>query len=144
MSTDINKRDVWLQQIDNIFKTETKEDYEIFLDIISLALATKTNSDLSKAYKAIGIEKLGELINAFSGKTITFPDKLEFRDVLVVSACYYLKEVQGLSWDEIKAQLPYQDISSIKYGKMIIKLSDTIKSQIATLMKSNEGYRYEE
>jgi hypothetical protein len=138
----MNKK-IWNKQVEEIFRQETPEDYQIYLNIINLALYNKDNSDLSNLYKSIGLEKFGEVINRFSGKTITFPNKNEFKELLILSTCYYLKEIKKLSWDEIKLEVPYQDISSIKYGKQISKLTAKVQEELKNIFQSTEGYIHE-
>ena len=136
------KKEIWSQQVNDIFKKETPDDYEIFLDIISIAL--DTTKDMSKLYHVIGLELLADIVTNFSGRTIVVPDKLEFRNMIITATCYYLKEIKGMTWDEIKNELPLQEISSIKYGKQIIKLNDKIKAEIASIFSANEGFKYEQ
>jgi len=143
MRKKVMTKKIWNKQIENIFKTETPEDYQIYLNIINIVLYNKECTDLSNLYKAVGLEKFGEIINRFSGKTVTFPNKDEFKELLILSTCYYLKEIKKLSWDEIKQEIPYQDISSIKYGKQISKLNTKVQEELKNIFLSAEGYIHE-
>jgi len=135
----MNKKDVWINQIDDLFSKDEPEDYEIFLNIISIALYGKENPTLGTLYKEVGLENLGKIVTRFSGKTITIPDKFEFRDLIIASTCYFLKEIKHMDWDQIKKELPYQDISSIKYGKQIVKLNNKISDELLDLFSLNDS-----
>lgn len=134
---------IWLNQIDSIFSKETPDDYQIFLNIISIALFGKEDTVLSTLYKCVGLEGLGEIVNALSNQTITIPNKHDFKDTLITAMCYYLKEIKHMDWDSIKNEIKYNDVSSIKYGKQIAKMNAKIIEQLNSVLVASEGKKHE-
>jgi len=94
---------------------------KVIEDLIKLSLlknATK-NEDLiifAEIYKALGVESFTSLISLVDGRTLEFPPKEEFKDMLITVLCYYYKEVEHKDWDEIKSIIGDPDLNSIKHG----------------------------
>jgi len=93
----------------------------IVSDLIKLSLmkkASKNQSNLiyTELYNLLGLEKFTELISLVDGQTITLPTKEEFKDTVITVLCYYYRDVLGMDWSDIKANLGIPDINTIKQG----------------------------
>jgi hypothetical protein len=86
----------------------------------------------------LGIEKFMDFMNTFQGKKIIMPSKEDFKDTLVISLCYYYRDVEKKSWEDVKSLLNLPDLSSIKYGVKLGQLSDFIQKQCTILAKKEE------
>lgn len=135
MIFDNNKpKTLWEDRIKEILQTHSKTEMEQLIDLVSMVIYNQGNDDLSRLYYDVGLESFSKIIALFSQRTIKFPDREEFQDLLMTALCYYYKEVQKMSWDEIKAIFNFKEFSSIKYGKGIAKLNavigDSVRDQL--------------
>jgi hypothetical protein len=117
-------------QLNRLFARESTDQTHGLLSIASVILfQDPNNKELAQIYQAIGIENFAKLVNIFNGRTITFFKRSEFEDALILALCYFMKEVEGKEWEEIKRILPFE-ISPISIGNKISILNRSIKSSI--------------
>lgn len=139
---------LWEERIREIIKEQPKSDMEKLLDLVSIALYSQKNDDLSKLYSEIGLNNFAKVINLFSQRTIRFPDKNDLQDTIMTSLCYYFREIRGLSWDEIKKIFNFREFSSIKYGKGISKMKsimeDVLHDKLEDIYGEEFDYYFEE
>lgn len=90
-------------------------------ELIKLSLLKNASKDedlvvFAEIYKALGVEDFTTLISLIDGRTLTFPSRDEFQELLTTVLCYYYKEVENKDWDEIKSIIGDPDLNSIKHG----------------------------
>lgn len=133
-------KNLWEEQLNEIFEKEKHTDMELFLNIIALMLHDRFDEQISKLYSTVSnVELFTKIINTFSGMTLQIPEREEFKETLSIALSYYYKKIKDMSWDDIKKELPFDDITTIKAGKGIAKLDKTIKERLNTLLEK-QGY----
>lgn len=85
----------------------------------------------SEIYNLLGPEKFTALVSLLDGKQLKLPTKKSFKDTLMVALCYYFRNIEKKSWDEVKQILGCQDLNTIKIGIKIGKLEE----QLAEMMQ---------
>lgn len=131
------------EQLEQYFKAQEKADKEVLNQIILYIyyLESKSaNSDLFILARLLPSEMLYKLISYYDGDVLKMPTKDEFKKAYVVSICFYLKEIKGWTWEQIKqffpANVDYDDIiSSISLGKRINKIKEVLGNDIVKLLK---------
>ncbi len=98
-----------------------KETSHIIEELIKLSLLKNASKDedlviFAEIYKSLGVENFTTLINLIDGRTLSFPSKEEFKELLITVLCYYYKEVENKNWDDIKSLIGDPDLNSIKHG----------------------------
>ena len=98
-----------------------KETSHVIEELIKLSLLKNASKDedlvvFAEVYKSLGVEKFTTLINLIDGRTLEFPTKEEFKELLITVLCYYYKEVENKDWDDIKSIIGDPDLNSIKHG----------------------------
>jgi len=114
-----NPKSVFQQKVQETIKTDHSK--KIIEDILRLHLfknAEKNESLLAlvEIYDLLGLDKFTDLLQLMDGRTLTFPDKEDFKDTIQLAICYYYKHVEGKSWNEIKEILGDSELPTIKYG----------------------------
>jgi hypothetical protein len=135
-------KSVFQQKLKENLKTKTSKT--LVHDIIKLHLFKNADKDddqlaLVDLYNYLGTDKFIEFMGEFQGSKINVPTKDDFKDTLIISLCYYYREIEGRSWDEVKSLLNLPDLSSVKYGVKLGQLSDFIKKQLVILSKKDTG-----
>lgn len=129
------------EKLDAYFKVEenSKNIFNQLALFIYFSESQKSNSDLFLLARLLPDEFLSKIIYYFDGDIIKIPTRQEYKDSYILALCFYLKEIKGWSWEEIKNFLPISefnkndDLSSISIGKKI----NTIKESMdRNLMKS--------
>jgi hypothetical protein len=110
---------IFQQRLQETIKTDSSK--EIVEDLIRLHLfknAEKNESLLSlvEVYDLLGVERFIDLISLLSGKTLSFPKKEDFKDTLTLAICYYYRNIEGKTWNDIKELLGDDELPTIKYG----------------------------
>lgn len=110
---------VMQEQINKILGTGSEDT--ILTDLIRLSLLKNASKDESllvipEIFNLLGPEKFTQLISLVDGKTVTFPTKEKFKDIVQISLCYYLRTELGMSWDDIKEELNAPDLNTVKLG----------------------------
>lgn len=129
LNTTSKPKSVFESQIQDIFKKDSS-DMETILSIVSI-LAFKNIRDKSvlSLFKLTDIDTFTKTLLLFEGRTITFPTRDEIEELFVLATCYYYREVEDMSWEEIKAFLPFE-IKSTTYGLKINSLSAILKKKM--------------
>jgi hypothetical protein len=112
-------KSIFQQRLKETIKTDSSK--QIVEDLIRLHLfknAEKNEALLSlvEVYDLLGLDRFIDLISLLSGRTLTFPKKEDFKDTLTLAICYYYKNIEGKSWNEIKDLLGDEELPTIKYG----------------------------
>ena len=85
---------------------------------------------LLELFSVFGSLQFSKIITIMKGKTITFPTEEEFQDSIITCLCYYYKEMENLSWDEVKEKLNLPKLNTIKFGIRVRQLKGFIDSQV--------------
>jgi len=98
-----------------------KESSHIIEELIKISLLKNASKDedlviFAEIYKALGVESFTTLINLIDGRTLDFPSKDDFRELLITVLCYYYKEVENKDWEDIKSIVGDPSLNSIKHG----------------------------
>lgn len=119
--------------IQDIFKNENS-DIEAILSIVSI-LVFKNIRDKSilSLFKTLDIDSFTRTLMLFEGRTITFPAREEIEDLFILAICYYYREVEELSWEEIKEIAPFE-IKATTYGLKINNLSNLMKRKMKEII----------
>lgn len=109
-------------------------------DLIKISLLRKgaKNDSLlvyTEIYNLLGVDKFTELISLIDGKTISFPDKEDFKEVIITVLCYYYKNILNKDWDDIKSILGMPELNTIRYGIKASQLEAFIKEIIDKRIK---------
>ncbi len=104
------------EQLNNDVETSSVIEELIKLSLLKNASKDENLVVFAEIYKALGVEDFTTLINLIDGRTLTFPSKEEFKELLITVLCYYYKEVENKDWDDIKSIIGDPDLNSIKHG----------------------------
>jgi hypothetical protein len=136
------KKDIksqWESQMETILKPPKNTDMESFLSLIAIAMNNRHDKNIAKMYNIVhNIEIFSDIMNAFSGMTVTFPNREDFKETILLGLSYYYKEMKGMNWDQIKKEMPFDNILPIKAERALLKLEKSIKSSIEELMNTKE------
>lgn len=132
-----NNKTVWEKRLNKVFQKRDPEEIELLINLVSLTIFSRNREDLGEMYHLLGLDGFSKIISLFSGRTVAFPDREEFRSQVLIALCYYYKELKGMDWKDIKKELPFaeEEINTIKLGKGIAKLKKEIKQQIQDIFK---------
>lgn len=89
---------------------------------------------LLRVYEAVGPETFAKMISIIRGRTLSFPTEEEFQDAVTTTLCYYYKEVENKTWNDIKSLLHLPDLNTIKFGIRVRQLDQFIQSQTLRIM----------
>lgn len=133
LNIDSKPTNVFESQIQDIFKKETS-DIDTILSIVSI-LAFKNIRDKSilSLYNISDVNTFTKVLLLFEGRTITFPSREEIEELFVLATCYYYREVENMTWEDIKAFLPFE-IKSTTYGLKINNLSSLLRKKMEDLI----------
>lgn len=130
---------VWQKKINDLFKSKSKGEIDIFFKAINLILSISVkNKDMLEIYKILGLDNFIKLINFFDGKTLKIFSQKEFKESFMLSLYYYMREIEKKSWAEIKEECSFE-VQTIKYGIRLKKLNEYIKEQLDELFNFEEG-----
>ncbi len=119
-------RSIFQKKIQSILKSETKEVSKVFSDVFALQQALlieraipveKDNyKSVLELYSIIGLEAFTRLVSCMKGKTITIPTDGDLKESILTVLCYYYREIEKKSWDDIREITGLQKTDTIKYG----------------------------
>lgn len=130
--------------IDNYFSEHKLLDQQIF-NIVRLYIyeikAKQFDSDLHLLGKLLQPEELSAIVEYYDGDVMKMPKKSELLEATFLTICFYLKEIKGWNWIEIRefVNLPEADkdlLSSISIGKQINGLKETMGKDIMELIRN--------
>jgi hypothetical protein len=147
-----NPRSVFQQKINDIVRKDLNNN-ELFENIFKLqelftmekiVAGTPTKTDpqqwkvLMELFSTFGSVQFAKIISIAKGKTVSFPTEEEFQDAIVTVLCYYYKEMEFMSWDEIKDKLNMPKLNTIKYGIRVRQLKNFIDSQVLKQLRKKK------
>ena len=88
-------------------------------DVLHLLMFKRAERDeklipLVEVYNLLGPETFAELVDLLNGKTVTFPNREEFRETIQVALCYFERHLMGKKWNEVREIINDPDLASIK------------------------------
>lgn len=96
-------------------------------------------SILLELFTLLGSVQFAKMISIIKGRSLSFPSEEEYQDSIITTLCYYYKEVQNMSWDEIKDKLNDPKLNAIKYGIRVRQLKGFIDEQLFKKLTLEEG-----
>jgi hypothetical protein len=142
-----NPRSVFQEKVGSILE-KNKSCSALFENIFKLQYLykleriTSENKELTddwhtllKVYETLGPEMYAKLISIIRGKTLSFPSEEDLQDSIITTLCYYYREVEGRSWDEVKTELNLPDLNTISYGIKTRQFSQFIRTQTLNVLK---------
>lgn len=133
-----NPNEVFEDQLNDIFIRSSDKTSNVVLRAVNLLLyQNEHNRDLLDLYDLVGIEKFMSILSIFENKTVVFPAKEEIKELILTALLYYYREIENLSWEEIKAKVPF-DFSSISYSIKIKKFNNYIIEKLYDILKGEE------
>ena len=122
-------------RIKQLFEKKEDKEIDIILDCVYLILFQTTHgNEIKQLYNLLDLETFVKILTFFDGKTVSFPKKSEIKEAIILSLCYYYKEIKNMNWNEIKKQFPFE-ISSIKFGLRIKSFNNFLQRKLNTLLK---------
>lgn len=117
------------------FNYDNKKAKEILNELSLLIYQSESESkDLYELAKLLPDEHLLKVVNYFDGATLQIPSKEDFKNCLLLSVVYFLKEKQNWSWKQIKAYIDIPDlnseISSISLSKKLQRIHREIEKNL--------------
>jgi len=126
-------KNVFQKQINEIFAPKQGTEFDILLKMVSIILFQNPNShSLMNLYKTFPLEDFFRIIELFDGQTIKFFTREELKEALILSLCYYYKEVEQKPWPEIHRLVPFE-VSPISYGTKIKSLNSFLMNKLQDL-----------
>lgn len=122
-------KSVFQQKISDIMKDDPTKD--LILDIFELQMFKSADKDDKKLvmvelYNLLGFEKFVEVIELLGGKTIKFPSRDEFKELVETALAYYYRTFRGYDWVKIKELIGDPEMSSVKFGSRMQQMSKFI------------------
>jgi hypothetical protein len=131
----------------NVFEKQLREAFkpavdnqqsDLFRAIALVFYHDEKLSDIYDAYKLLGVENFVRLIHLFDGRTVRFPTSTELKKAITLSLCFYYKEVDGLTWEEIHEKIPFK-FSSLTVSYKLKSLNAAIRAELAEIFKGQFG-----
>lgn len=120
---------IFESRISEIFKKDSSEMDSLISIISILMFKNIRDKTLLTLFKSTDIEVFTKILLLFEGRTVHFPTKDDIEEIFILGTCYYYKEVEGLSWDEIKKLLPFE-IRPTTYGIKINNLTELMRKKL--------------
>jgi hypothetical protein len=95
-------------------------------------------SDIYDVYKLLGIENFIKLIHLLDGRTVHLPTSEELQGLILLALCFYYREVEGLTWDEVHDKIPFQ-FSSISMSYKLKSLNAALKTELQEIFRGDFG-----
>jgi hypothetical protein len=126
---------VFEKQLREAFKpVVNNQQSDLFRAIALVFYHNEKLSDIYDAYKLFGVENFVRLIHLFDGRTVRFPTSMELKEAIILSLCFYYKEVEGLTWEEVHDRIPFK-FSSLQMSYKIKSLNSALRQELVSLFK---------
>lgn len=134
-----NPTEVFEEQLNDIFVRSREDNNNAIIRILNILVYSNTkNQDLIDLYNLLGVDGFVSVVSLFEGRTVKFPNKEEIKEQLLLALIYYYREIENLSWSDIKNKIPFE-FSTISYSMKIKNLNSSISKQIDEILrKENE------
>jgi len=141
-------RSLFQKKIQTILNADVKEVSKVFEKIFTLQqlLILEKTPELEKdnwksileIYSLLGMEKFVSLVTHLKGKTVTLPTDNDLKESILTVLCYYYKEIENKSWDDIRDITGLQKTDTIKYGIRLRQLDQFIEVQSNKVVGNGE------
>lgn len=130
--------EIFEEQLNDIFSNSSEEKTNVILRALSILLhMPDSNQDLIDLYNLLGIEGFVSVMTLFENRTITFPSKHSVKELILTALIFYYREIENMSWEEIKNKIPFE-FSSISYSIKIKKLNSFLSDKLYDLFTKEE------
>jgi hypothetical protein len=130
---------VFEKQLRDAFKPAVNnQQSDLFRAIALVFYHNEKLSDIYDAYKLLGVENFVRLIHLFDGRSVRFPTSAELKDAIILSLCFYYREVEGLTWEEVHDRIPFK-FSSLQISYKIKGLNAALKAELSEIFKGHFG-----
>lgn len=136
-----NESNVFEKQIREAFKP-VDEQNSLFSAVALVFYHNVKFSEIFDVYKLLGMENFVRLIHLLDGRTIHLPTSEELQEAILLSLCFYYREVEGLEWEEIHDKIPFQ-FSSISMSYKLRSLNSGIRSELQGIFRGDFGKKKE-
>jgi hypothetical protein len=83
------------------------------------------------------MENFVKLIHLLDGRTIRLPTSAELQDSILLALCFYYRECENLTWEEVHDRIPFQ-FSSIAMSYKLKSLNSALKAEMKTLFMKGD------
>jgi hypothetical protein len=133
-----DKGSVFEKQLRDAFKPVTSnQQSDLYRAIALVFYHNEKLSDIFDVYKLLGVENFVRLIHLFDGRTVRFPTSAELKEAIILSLCFYYREIEKLEWNEIHDRLPFK-FSSLTVSYKIKSLNAALKNELKNILKGQE------
>jgi hypothetical protein len=130
---------VFEKQLREAFKPAVdNQQSDLFRAIALVFYHNEKLSDIYDVYKLLGVENFVRLIHLFDGRTVRFPTSTELKEAITLSLCFYYKEVERLTWEEIHEKIPFK-FSSLTISYKLKSLNAAIRAELVEIFKGQFG-----
>jgi hypothetical protein len=143
-----NPSSVFEQRVNDILRKESKSS-ALFEHIFKLQQALSLEKMVSQEcsdsqnnwkillelYTELGSINFAKMISIIKGNTVSFPSEDDYQDSIITTLCYYYKELEFKTWEEVKSLLNIKDLNTIKYGIRVRQLKGFIDQQLLKHLK---------
>jgi hypothetical protein len=113
--------------------------------VTSVTYASESaNNDLYVLSKYLKDEDIKNLIFNMSGRKIQLPTIDDYYRATLISICFYLLEIMGMKWDEVKERMKQENsfifdkyISSIDVGRKISKIKKYVNEKMFEILNKD-------
>jgi len=128
------ENNVFEKQLREAFKPTSAQQSYLYCAIALVFYHDEKLSDIYDVYKLMGIENFVRLIHLFDGRTVTFPNSSELKEAIILSLCFYYREVEGLTWEECHDKINFK-FSSLQMSHKIKSLNAALRKELTSLFK---------
>ena len=128
---------------DTFSPADSNQQGDLFRAIALVFYHNEKLSDIYDVYKLLGIENLVKLVHLLDGRTVQFPTSTELKDAIVLSLCFYYREIDGLPWEDIHDLIPFK-FSSLTVSYKIKSLNKVIRNELTEIFKEQFGSKENE
>lgn len=139
---DLSEEKIRLKEFLSSYKDVSSDQILDYVTSISYA-SESANNDLYILSKYLKTDDIRNLVFNLSGKKIQLPTIEEYYKSYIVSICFYLIEIKGMKWDEVKERLQSENsfifdkyVTVMDVGRRISKIKKYIKSQLNEILKN--------
>lgn len=139
----INKK---VREYFEVDKYSTKQIFDS-LTLYVYSLQTDQN-DLYLLAKLLPEDSISQLVSYYDGDYLRIPSKEDYREARLLALSFFLKEMQGWNWQNIRdfLHLPDKDselLSSISLGRKINNIKDKMNKDIVGMLDNLEDSNLE-
>ena len=118
------QKDILQKKLEAFFSVEQQTAKEILNQLCLYVYAQNAKeTDLYHLAKILPDKYLNDVVDYYDGAVVKFPTKQQFHDSLLLAICFFLHEIEGYGWDDIRRilHIPKNSelFSSVSLGKKL-------------------------